>query len=107
MTTCATNSLHRMMSQGINVVLAKSLLDIECKQNQQMIAMDSKWDDKMRIMMTVQEEKFSKQESKIQEISNELQELKEMIGMSNGISALKYDGILLLFARPRSRAMMP
>lgn len=76
-----TNSIpvYAMMSQGINVVLAKTLLNIECKQQLAIAAIDAAWDEKLRRVKLEYDEKFEKQSNEIQLMQGELRQLKELI----------------------------
>ena len=68
-----------MMSQGINVVLAKTLLNIECKQNQTIAAMDAAWEEKLHNLKLEYDTKIESQTTEMKSLHEELQQLKEFI----------------------------
>ena len=72
------NPVYTMMSQGINVVVAKTLLDIECNQSQALAAMHATWDDKLRNVKLEYDKKLDKQSNEIQLLHGELRQLKEL-----------------------------
>ena len=68
-----------MMSQGINVVLAKNLLSIEYKQSQAIVEIDAACVEKMHKMKLEYDEKVENQGNEIQLLHGEIQKLKELI----------------------------
>jgi hypothetical protein len=76
----ATDSpLHRMMSQGINVVVAKSLLDLESKCDEKVALMESNWNKKLCSVQSDYEERINNQNLEIQSMKAELFAANEMI----------------------------
>jgi hypothetical protein len=79
MNSTNNNSVYDMMSKGINVVLAKTLLNIECKQNQAIATINDTWDEKMCMMKREYDNKIENQANKIQMLHVEIRQLKELI----------------------------
>jgi hypothetical protein len=73
------NPLHRMMSQGISVVVAKLLLEIESKYDNKVAVLESAWNKKLSIAKSDFDEIIRNQNEKIQSMTIELSTIKEMM----------------------------
>lgn len=65
-------SLHGMMSRGVSVVVARSLMSIETKYEEEVARMDKKWQEKFDHV----EESFRRQNQKLETVQEELKETK-------------------------------
>ncbi len=74
-----SNPVYGMMSQGINVVLAKTLLNMECKQNQAIAAMDAAWGDKLHSVKFKYDQKIESQDNEIKLLHSEIRQIKDFI----------------------------
>jgi hypothetical protein len=72
-------SLHRMMSQGINVVVAKTLLSIEEKYDEVINRMESKWQTRICELAADADAKFNNQNKKIHALNAELRSTKKSL----------------------------
>lgn len=74
-----SNPVYGMMSQGVNVVLAKTLLNMECKQNQAIALIDAAWDDKLCSMKFEYDQKIESQANEMKMLRNEIRQMKDFI----------------------------
>ena len=73
------NPVYAMMSQGINVVLAKTLLNIECNQKHALAEMNVAWEEKLHRVKLEYDEKIDNQANEIQLLHKELRQLQMFI----------------------------